>query len=260
MKSVFAKTLYQKRFMCLGWFIGCLAIVTFTLAFFNSFSNGALGQSLQNLPPSLQKLVGDTASWRTIDGYISQQIFALRVPLLMVILAIAALISVSGTEEQQGLAETQLTLPIGRTKLLLHKFAAAAIVVVVGGAGVLAGVALGVALNHKSYDLFNVFPELVSVVTLALNYGLVGFAIASVTGRRGWALGAASGIAFSSYLINTMAVSVTSLQAVDKLTLFHYYSTAGAYNWHNLFLQLAVGATLLLVSVVGFNRRDIRAR
>jgi hypothetical protein len=50
MKSIYSKTVYQKRFMAIGWFLGAMALVAFTLAFYNSFSSGALGESLQNLP------------------------------------------------------------------------------------------------------------------------------------------------------------------------------------------------------------------
>lgn len=54
MRSVYSKTLYQKRFMAVGWFIGVTAVVMLTMSVYNSFSNGAIGDSLQSLPPAIQ--------------------------------------------------------------------------------------------------------------------------------------------------------------------------------------------------------------
>src|SRR5665213_218200 len=87
-KSLLSKTLYQKRKFTAGWFIGLLAMTILTLSFFPAFKNGNLGQTFNNLSPALQKVVGDTASFKTIGGYISQQLFALRIPLLTTVLAI----------------------------------------------------------------------------------------------------------------------------------------------------------------------------
>lgn len=260
MSSIYSKTLYQKRFMMLGWFVAITALIAFTLAFFNSFSNGAIGQSLQNLPPGVQKVVGDVASFTSIGGYIAQQLFVLRVPVLLIILSIAVMVSVSGGEEQQGILETQLSLPVSRPQLLLQKLAAALTVIIAGGLAVLAGVALGLVFAGQHYNLAHVLPLLFSVLPVALNYGLVGFMVASVTGRRGLALGAASGLAFAGYVVNTMAASVGSLQTADKFTLFHYYATSTQLNWGNLAVQLSVAAVLLAASLAGFAHRDIRAR
>jgi ABC-type transport system involved in multi-copper enzyme maturation permease subunit len=123
----------------------------------------------------------------------------------------------------------------------------------------MAGVQAGLLLAGQSYNVLDTLPHLVNALLVAFNYGMVGFMIAAVSGQRGWALGAASGLAFASYLVNTMSVSVSSLATADKLTLFHYYSTTGSYDWHNLLIQVAVALLLVAVSVIGFNRRDIRA-
>jgi ABC-2 type transport system permease protein len=125
--------------------------------------------------------------------------------------------------------------------------------------GILAGVQLGVLIAGQSYNLLTALPYALNAFLVALNYGLIGFALAAATGRRGLALAVASGLAFAGYLVNAMSVSVTALQTADKLTLFHYYSTHGSYNWNHLIVQVLVALALLVVSLVGFTRRDIRA-
>src|ERR1051326_2522203 len=112
MRNIYTKTLYQKRFMIIGWFMATTMITLLTMSVYNSFSNGALGDSLQNLPPALQQIVGDSFSFKTVGGYISQQVFVLRMPVLIIILIIAVLFGIPGGEEQPGLLKTQLSLPI----------------------------------------------------------------------------------------------------------------------------------------------------
>lgn len=259
-RSVYGKTLYQKRFMLMGWFIGVTAVTVLTLSVYNSFSGGELGDSLQNLPPAIQKLAGDTASFKTVGGYISQQIFALRMPVLMTILSIAVLVGVSVGEEEKGLVETQLSLPISRIKLLFQKLLAAWTVIIVASLGSLLGVQIGLWLIGHSYSLLDVVPHLVNCLLVAGGYGLLGFAIGSVTGKRGLAMGAASGLAFLGFLINSMASSVAIFKTADKFTLFHYYQTTGGYNWDHVGLLGGIAVVLICVSLLAFDHRDVRAR
>jgi ABC-2 type transport system permease protein len=260
MKSVYTKTLYQKRYMAIGWLFGVAFITFITMSAYNSFSNGDIAESLQNLPPALQNLVGNMDSFKTVGGYISQQVFALRVPLLLTILSIAVLVGLSAGEEEKGLVETQLALPISRTKLLLQKLAAGLTVIVVASLGSLMGVQVGLWAIGRSYSLLDVVPHLVSALLVVVCYGLVGFTIASITGKRGIALGASSAFAFLSFLVNSMAPSVSYLATADKFTLFHYYSIKGGYNWDHMALLSTVAVVLVAVSVIVFRTRDIRAR
>lgn len=260
MTSVYGKTLYQKRFMMLGWFIGVAAITLLTMSVYNSFSGGSLGDSLQNLPPALQKFAGDAASFKTVGGYISQQVFALRAPLLLIILAIAIMVSVTAGDEERGLTESQLALPISRSSLLLQKLAAAVSIIIIASLGVLVGVQVGVWSIGQSYDIIDILPHLVGCLLVAICYGMIGFTVAAVTGRRALALGAASGLAFLSFLINSMAGAVASLQTLDKLTFFHYYQITGGYAWDNILLLIVIALLLTVVGVIAFSQRDIRAR
>lgn len=260
MKSVYSKSLYQRRHMAAGWFVGIAAVVLLTMSVYNSFSDGAIGDSLQSLPPALQKLAGDALSFKTIGGYIDQQVFALRMPVLLIILSIAVFVGLAGAEEEKGLVETQLSLPVSRSKLLLHKLAAGLTVVVLASLGSLAGIQAGLVVTGHSYSLLDVLPFLANCLLVAIAYGLVGYTVAAATGRRGLALGAASGLAFVGFLINSMASSVAIFEKLDPFTLFHYYAGGLGYSWRNLGLLLVVCLVLVVVAMVAFNRRDIRAR
>jgi len=142
---------------------------------------------------------------------------------------------------------------------LLQKMGAALSVLLIGSLGAVTGVIAGLLLAKQHYGLTHLVPLLVNVLMVAVNFGLLGFAVASATGKRGLALGVASGLAFASYLVDTMATSVSSLKTIDTFSLFHYYSLHG-YDWGNLVLLGGLAALLIVVSVVSFNKRDIIAR
>jgi len=212
------------------------------------------------LPPALQKLAGDALSFMTVGGYIDQQIFSLRVPVMLTILSIAVFVGLSGGEEEKGMVETQLALPVSRSKLLIQKLLAGVTVVTVASLGSLLGIQIGLWVIGQSYSLIDVLPYLSNCLLVALGYGLVGYMVASVTGKRGLALGASSGLAFLGFLVNSMAPSVSLFATLDHYTLFHYYQTSGGYNSGNLLLLMAVCIILVAISLTAFNHRDMRAR
>lgn len=260
MRSLFLKTLYQKRFMMIGWFIAMTAVTFLTVAVYDSFSDGSISKSLESMPPALQKLAGDALSFQTIGGYISQQVFALRSPLMLIIVAIAVVVGLTAGNEERGLTETQMSLPVGRTKLMLHTLAAATVVVGVAGLGVLAGIQAGLLVIGQAYPLLEVLPHLIGCLLLAMCYGLIGFLVAAAGGSRPLALGVSGGLAFLGFLINSMAPSVQVMAELDTFTLFHYYVFSGGYDWASLGLLAGLAVAMTAVGLVLFSRRDIRSR
>jgi ABC-2 type transport system permease protein len=255
MKNMFTKTLYQKRYQILWWLIGMALITMVTMSVFNSFSSSA-SDAFKNVPAGLKKILNPD-SFKEIGSFIGQQIFSLRMPLISIILSISILVSVSSGDEQKGLLETQLSLPISRTRLLLQKLAAALLIIALASFGSLVGIELTLPLIHQHYGVVPILENVLNCFVLAVDYGLVAFTLAAVTGRRGLAIGLGSAFAFASYLLNSLAPSVTYLQSFDKLTLFHYYATSGL-QVKNFSLLVSLGIVLIIVSVIGFNRRDIK--
>lgn len=243
--------------MALWWFIGITFITLIMMSVYHSFTAKDISQVIKGLPPALQKVAGDQASFKTIDGYIRQQIFTLRLPLLTIILSISLLVGLTAGDESRGLLETQLSLPVSRTRLLLQKLAAAIIVISGAACGSLLGIAVALLLLKEHGNFSHIFQYVLNCLVIALLYGLVGFTMACATGRRAIALGMSSGFAFLSYLLDSMAPSVTFLQGVDKLTFFHWYNN-DPFAWHRWFMLLGIALVLVIISLIAFNRRDVR--
>lgn len=259
MHSFFTKTLYQKRHMALFWSIGIGLMSFITVSVYSSFQSVDFEELLKSLPPALQKLAGDSADLKTVDGYLRQQVFAQRIPLLTIILSIALLVGITAGDEQKGLHETHLSLPISRSKLLLQKLAAGIAIIGFASLGCLTGIAIGLLVQGETFDPLLVLQYTLNCLVLSLAFGMVAFAVAAITGSRGLAVGVGSAYAFLSYLINSMALSVKSLEPFDKLTLFHYYQNL-PIELSNVIVLVGTIMILLLLSLFAFAKRDIKTK
>jgi ABC-2 type transport system permease protein len=254
--SLLSKTLYQKRKFTLGWLIGLMAMTMLTLSFFPAFKNGALSQTFNNLSPALQKSFGSAESFRTVSGYISQQIFALRIPLLLTILCIAIFNSLTVGEERKGLLETQLSLPFSRSKILLDKLLAGIIIVVISSVGVFIGIWITLIFIHEHYGFLTIWQEILGAVLVSLDFGLVAFMLGSALGKRGLVIGLTSAFAFLSYLITSLVSIVPSLKGVEKASLFHYQSPT-AISFAHVLVLIVFGIIVTVLAFILFRRRDI---
>lgn len=257
-RSLFTKTLYQKRKFILGWFAGMTAMTILTLSFFPTFKNGDLGKTISSLSPALKKIAGNAESFTTVGGYIGQQIFSLRIPLLATVLSIMVFSALTIGEEKKGLLETQLSLPLSRAKILLQKLIAGIVVLSIASIGVFVGIWITLLFIHEHYSYMTVWREIIGVVLVSLNFGLLAFMLGSSFGKKGLAIGIASGFAFLSYLISSLVVVVPSLNGIEKLSLFHYQTPAIITLGDSLVL-ISVSIVLILISFLLFQRRDISA-
>ena len=239
-----------------GWFMGLMAMTIFTLSFFPSFKNGSLGQAFNNLSPALQKIAGTADSFTTIGGYIDQQLFALRIPLLATILTIAIFSSLTAGEERRGLLETQLSLPLSRTKILFQKLLAGIFILVLAMAGVLIGVIIILLILNEYYSLTTVLKEILGALLVSLGFGLIAFMLGSGFGKKGLAIGLSSAFAFFSYLVSSLVVSVPALQGVERASLFHYQNPPVLTVGNGLVLG-GVAVVVAAASFILFLRRDI---
>jgi len=90
---------------------------------------------------------------------------------------------------------------------------------------------------------------------------MVGIAAGALTGRRGWATGAAAGVAVASYALNAVANQSTDLDWLHSWSpyawAFHNAPLSDGADWGGLGLLYGVSAVLLAIAVVALNKRDV---
>jgi ABC-2 type transport system permease protein len=255
--NLIGKILYQKRRFMVGWALGLAAISLLMMLFFPALQKSEIGQLFTNMSPSLNKILGGQDSFSTADKYIAGQLFELRLPLLLIVMNIILFTSLLVGDERRGLLQTELSLPFSRSKLLTGRLLAALAIELVAAFGALAGIVLGLVLTSQSADMLMLVRHMAGCLLLALNFGLVVFLVGGGLGKRGAATGVATGIAFLSYLISSLVPIADFLKPYEKFSLFHYYQNPSpASAWH-LALFLGIGAVLVAVGLLAFQRRDL---
>jgi putative exporter of polyketide antibiotics len=255
--NLIGKILYQKRRFIIGWFVGMFALAVLMMLFFPALKHSDVGQFFANMSPAVQKALGGQDSFSRVDNYISSELFALRMPLLFIILSVILFGSLTVGDERRGILMTQLSLPFSRTRLLSLKLVAGLLIHLIAALGMILGIVVGLALIHESYSLVEILKHVTGCLLIGLDFGLVVFVFGGGFGWKSGATGIASAVAFLSYLISSLTPIITGLSSVEKLSLFHYYQNPSPASLYHVGLLVVVALILMVAGIIGFQRRDV---
>lgn len=261
LRTVFLKTLYEKRWMLFWWslvtFLLILAIVALFPLFKDSFAN------LNNVPESLQSLVGDTANYTTITGWLSFQVFDQMV-FIGIIMGIIVGGSLLAGEENDGTLQSLLTLPVKRSSVYWQKFVALAVLLGMVTLCLLAGSALGTLLVGESVSFSALLASTVMAYLLGLLFAALTYAVGAIIGRRGVAGTLIGLFAFASFMISSLAAGISALKYLDYLSPFHFYNKPSpfeaGFQTSDAIVLAAATLVTLIVGFMVFIRRDIYRR
>lgn len=262
MRSVYLKTLYDKRFFMLGWTIGFIALAALMTSFFPAMRTTGLDELVKNMPPAFKGLIGDLSLLQHFDTYLASQLFDIRVPLIAGIMAIMLGLGLSISEEESGELRTITALRIGRVSLLIQKWLAMVTIIVITALGFLVGT-YGVIPFISDATISNIdLLRLVAMTSLIMTaYGTIPFAVAFALGRRSIATFVAIFVIIGGFILSTFGQAVDWLQNYEKFSLLHYFPAADIVTDGVKIGDVAVlgGVTLvfLLLAIVLFRRRDI---
>ena len=250
-----------------GWSIGIVAFVALTLGFYPAFENESaqMNELYENLPESVKSLVGIGGGIDPFSpvGYLSSQIYATLLPLLLVIATVGVSAAVAGDEEQ-GLLETTYSLPIPRHRVLLERLVAA-MLLSVGLSIVSWGVT---AVTARAVDLG---VGLVPMVWASVTLGVLALAVSAITifvgaliGRKAFAITVGSVASIGGYVITSLAdAGIVFFERVEFLSIMSLYEILkvlvdGEPQWSLLGLA-AVTTAFSAAATLVIGRRDIRS-
>lgn len=264
LSSIYLKTIYQKRWSMLGWGIGILAMVVFVMVFFPTISkSGMFDQTTAQIPDSLKSLVGDLNKYKEVGYYIQQQVF-IQMPFLTIVFAAILCSSLIAGEEGSGTLQTLLTQPVSRSRVYVHKLLAGLTLIGVASLLVFMGIIIGLGLVNESVSGVRLLEACFNLFVISSFVGVLTYMVGAITGRRGLSGAIAGLVAFASYIVSTIAVGVTSLQGIDKLSPFHYYITTNVIdsglNIKHIAVLVVLSAAAVVMGWFVFIRRDIIER
>lgn len=262
-KNIFLKSLYTMRWQLAGWVAAIMFIVFITMVLYPSFSQTGIEDIVNSVPDSLKSLVGDVADFKTIPGYIGQQIFGPNLYIVSLIMSILIFVSISASEETDGRLQSLLSFPVSRTKVFFHKLFAAIVVVSAICASVMIALWGALLIINESANYGRIWESLFAFTVINIIYGVVAFAAAMITGSKGFTTLITAGYAVASLFITSLAPAVDKLQTIDKFSLLHYYNNpqimTNGLNGKHLLVLAVVFVVLVVVGWLGFLRRDVRA-
>lgn len=263
MRSIYLKTLYDKRYFLLGWTLGFMAIAALMTSFYPAMhQENSINALLANMPPAFKGLVGNLADLTHFDTYIASQLFDIRMPLIAGIMSIILGLGISVADEEKGELRTLLSLPISRTKLLIERWLAMLTIMLVIGLGMV----VGIYAVLPFIDIASIEPDILlrlSAMTLLImiTFGTIPFAVGLATGRRALATGLSIIVVIGSFLLSTFGQAVDWLHDYEPLSLLHYFPAAdivkNGIDMKNVVVFAAITIVLLVFSVILFRRRDV---
>lgn len=260
LRSIFSKTLFEKRWSLLGWIIAITAMTVLTVSLFPTFKE-AFGQSLQDVPESMKAFLGDMTSYQTLAGYVDIQVIAQMVFITIIMGVILGSGLIAG-DEGEGTLQSLLAQPVKRQKVFIHKYFALLLLTLIASFVIFVSTYITALIINESMDWGRMLQATFGIWAITLVFSVFAFALGSITGKRGLSGSAAGMLAFVTYLITSLAVGVEVLRTVDKLSPFHYFNTPSilkyGIDWGNMSVLIAIIVALTVIGFYRFIKRDIR--
>lgn len=219
-----------------------------------------------NMPPALLQMFGmeDAASLATPEGFITFGFFGYTL-LILAVYAVIAGLGVTANDEDAGILDVVLSLPVPRWRVVLEKLAAYMLVMIaiigVSFLGLLAGTQTSPLLREVNMGRL-VEGTLNMIPSSLLMIAFTTF-VTAVLRRKSTATAVAATFIIASYFVDFLgaAASESALSSVRVLSFFSYYDAqsvvTNGLNLGNAGLLLAVTALLVVGSVWAFQRRDV---
>lgn len=261
------RAMADRRRWLIGWSTGIVLTIVLSIAFWPSMEGQAdeMNEMIEEMPESLRALfgMGEGIDPFSPIGYLSAQVYALTLPVLLLIAGIGLAGALAGDEER-GLLEVTWTLPIRRWQVVLERWLAVmalttalAAVTFVSTLASTRAVGLEVGVGSLVWATFG---------ALALTWAVsaVCLAAGARTGRRGLAISVASTIAVASYLVTSLAdARIGFFETLDVVSVFTYYDVvdtlvSGTPSW-SLLVLLGAAAVMVALALRSIEGRDLRS-
>lgn len=249
----------------LYWGIG-LGVLGLYIAFIGSDSDIVQGYAslFESMPPALLKAFGasDVAFFATTEGWIVS-IFVSESSIFLSVFAVMAGLGITANDENSGIMDVILSLPIARTAYLAERWVGYALI----GLGILllcsAITLMGVVAFGADtqadlifFSILNIYPGMLLVMTVTC-------LLTALLRRRAAAIGIATVFVITSYIFNVIggAASGALAEVMEQLSYFSYAKgediVLGTFDLSSTVALLVVMLVGFGLSIRLFERRDI---
>jgi ABC-2 type transport system permease protein len=226
-----------------------------------NFIEDTLKTLSESFPEAVLALVGN-GDMGTPEGWYQVETFSMMAPIALMVVTVAIGARALAGEEANRTMGLLLANPIKRSRVVLEKTLAMVVYAVAVGVATFAGVALGSVLGRLGMSTGNIAATSLLVTLLGLVFGALSLALSAALGRVRVAVYATIGVALTCYVLNAFLPLSDSVAGLAKWTPFYYFLASDPLNngmhWGHGALLAALAAILVAISVVLFQRRDLR--
>lgn len=213
------------------------------------------------IPNGLQAMIG-FVDMSTPEGFITAEVFSITLPAALI--AVAAVLggrALAGEEEDRTM-DLLLANPVTRSRVVVEKAGAIAIVMIALGVANAFGTWIGSLIGGLGLSVTNIFSLSLLGSLLGLFFGYLSLAVSAGTGNRRGAIYATAGIGFLSYFANSFLPVSADLAEWARLSPFYYYVTGEPLSegvpWTHAVVLAGLSAVALAAAIPLFQRRDVR--
>ena len=262
LRSVLLKSLRDQRRSLMFWGIGFAILSLITVLFYPSISQAEeLSELFEETDAVARVFAGGFTDLTAPEGFLNSQLYALLVPILLLVFAIGQGSGAIAGEEERGTLDVLLANPITRFRVLTEKFLAMNAAILALSFVLWLSVVIGSAIVSMDLSLWRVLHISFSGMLLGVLFGTVALALGCATGKRGLSIGITGGIAVTAYFVYALAPLVEALEPAEKISPFYYYiggdPLANGLNLAHAAVLVGITAALLAVAIVTFERRDL---
>lgn len=263
MYNLFTKTLYDKRAFIIGWSLGMAFLGFIMMSFYPAFhEDTGLDQLVKNLPSAFQGIVGNLNDLKELPGYIGSQLFDVRIPIFVSMIAIILSVGLTVSEEEKGQLRMLLAMPLSRPHILLSKWLAIVTISFITTVAVIVGMLLGLLAISESLGIDVIIRLGLMTWLLTTCLATIVFSVGIASGRRGLTMALGVLIAIGSFILTTFAKSVDWLEPYEVASLLHYFPAVTIAKSEIALTDVVVYVVIILVSLIVstllFRRRDVR--
>ena len=261
-RNVFLKSLWEQRRSLVWWGVVISALTLITVLFYPAIKDTSeFNELLGDSDSIIRAFVGDFPDLTSPEGFLNSQLYFLMVPLFFLVFAIMSGSGAIAGEEERGTLDVLLSNPLTRSQVLVHKFAAMIVTVLLMAIVVWVNVVVGAAIVSMDISPLRAAEATLSGALLGTAFGTCALAVGSATGKRGLSTAVSGALAILAYFINAFRPFVEVIEPSRYASPFFYYIgadplTNGLHLGHAAVL---VGLTFVLVAIaiVTFERRDL---
>jgi ABC-2 type transport system permease protein len=246
-----------------GGGLALLAILLFLVINDNSMIE-QYGKVMETFPPEMLSAFGadDMEALSTPDGFIAFGFFS-YILIITAIYAVNAGLDITATDEDEGMMDIVLTLPVLRGRLVIERFLAFVVITVmillVSFGGFLIGTQVSnveISLGGMLLGLLSMIPSVLFMIALVMFCGVL-------FRRKTNAMAVAVAVILVSYFIDMMAMTTTNeiVQTLSHLSFFTYAKIQTVVTdgivWRDMVVLTLGTGVLLSATLYLFNRRDV---